>query len=185
VGTFVSPIPTRRIPLMNTDFSGSIAIHAPDLERQLDRFSWQPVANSAIAAQLQILPGASTLFARRLDLLHGEVMAYDEVHLPRVMADRLEERDLGTLHFLERWQSVQRLSLSHLSQAIEAVAAGKEQRDNLGVKLGTPVLKETDVFYLTTSKPCGVFISYYRHDLFQLTSTVRVSVAAGEPEGNE
>jgi GntR family transcriptional regulator len=128
VGTFVSLTPTRRIPLMNTDFSGSIAAHAPEVERRLECYRWQPAADSTIAARLQILPTGSTLFSRRLDTLHGEVVAYDEVHLPKRMADCLEERDLEKLRFLERWQSVQRISLSHLSQTIEAIAASKEQR---------------------------------------------------------
>jgi DNA-binding GntR family transcriptional regulator len=185
VGTFVSPTPTRRIPLISTDFSGSIAAHAPDVKRQLESFRWQPAADPTIADRLQILPTGFTLFARRLDVLDGEVVAYDEVHLPKAMADRLGEHDLETLRFLERWQSVQQISLSHLSQTIEAVAAGKEQRGILGVKAGSPLLKETDVFFHTNGSPCGIFISYYRHDLFQLTSTVRVAVVTGDAEASE
>src|SRR3954452_13327165 len=40
-GTFVSPAPSRKIPLLSTDFTGSIAAHAPDLDRALESHSWQ------------------------------------------------------------------------------------------------------------------------------------------------
>jgi DNA-binding GntR family transcriptional regulator len=152
-----------------------LAAHAPDLDRALLSHSWQP-ASTEVAVTLQLLPASSVLFARRVDLLHGGVVAFDEIHLPESVADRLVDDDLAQLRFLERWQSVQQIRLGHLSQSIEAAAAGPEQVDILGVSLGAPLLKEVDVFYLSVGTPCGLFVSYYRHDLFQLTSTVRLSI---------
>src|SRR3977135_714566 len=35
-GPVVSPTPSRRIPLLSSDVSGSISAHAPDLERALE-----------------------------------------------------------------------------------------------------------------------------------------------------
>jgi len=183
LGTFVSPSPSRRIPLLNTDFSGSLATHAPDLERELATHEWRQ-ANAEVAAALQVLPGAPLLFARRLDLLHGDPVAFDEIHLPEQMADRLDSTDLAQLRFLERWQSVQQFRLSHLSQRIEATAAKREQVKYLGGKVGAPLLKEVDVIFEPTGIPCGLFVSYYRHDLFQLTSTVRLCVPSREVESN-
>jgi GntR family transcriptional regulator len=175
LGTFVSPSPSRRIPLLNSDFSGSLAAHAPDLDRALLSHGWQP-ASAEIAATLQLFPAASILFARRVDMLHGEAVAFDEVYLPEPVADRLREEDLAQLGFLERWQAVQQIRLGHLSQSIEAGAASPEQATVLNIAAGAPLLKEVDVFFLSSGAPCGVFISYYRHDLFQLTSTVRLSI---------
>lgn len=171
LGTFVSPSPTRRIPLLNSDFSGSLAAHAPDLDRVLVVHAWQP-AETEVAATLRLFPGTKVLFARRVDMLHGEAVAYDEVYLPEQVADRLSKDDLSQLRFLERWQSVQQIRLGHLSQGIEAITAKAEHVDYLGGAIGVPLLKELDVFYLTIGAPCGLFFSYYRHDLFQLTSTV-------------
>lgn len=180
LGTFVSPSPTRRIPLMNSDFSGSLAAHAPDLDRALLHHGWQPAA-ADVADSLQLLPTASVLFARRVDMLNGESVAFDEIYLPESVADRLIDDDLAQLRFLERWQSVQNIRLGHLSQSIEAVVAVEEQASILSVTVGSPLLKEVDVFYLATGAPCGLFISYYRHDLFQLTSTIRLSIPDQEP----
>lgn len=183
LGTFVSPVPSRRIPLLNSDFSGSMASHAPDLERALEKYEWQE-ADEEIAAALQLLPGSRVLFARRLDLLRATEVAYDEVYLPEAYADALNDADLSELRFLERWQAVQRIRLSYLSQRIEAAAATRDQRKYLGVKVGSPILKEVDTVFVSNGTPCGLFTSYYRHDLFQLTSTVRLNLSksAGEVE---
>jgi len=182
-GTFVSPTPSRRIPLLSTDFSGSMAVHAPDLERELDFHEWRK-ANADVATALQAMPGSSVLFARRLDLLHREPVAFDEIYLLEQVADRLTEIDLGQLSFLERWQSVQQIRLGHLSQRIEAVAAQAEQVKYLGGEVDAPMLKEVDVIYLSTGTPCGLFVSYYRHDLFQLTSTVLLSISNRKEQGD-
>lgn len=180
LGTFVSPSPSRRIPLLNSDFSGSLAAHAPDLDRALLAHGWQP-APADIAATLQLFPAATLLFARRIDMLNGEAVAFDEVYLPEQVADRLAEDDLSQLRFLERWQSVQQIRLGHLSQSVEAVASEADQANVLGIPVGAPMLKEVDVFFLSSGAPCGMFVSFYRHDLFQLTSTVRLSIDPQEP----
>lgn len=180
LGTFVSPSPSRRIPLLNSDFSGSLAAHAPDLDRALVTHAWQ-AADDEVAVTLQLFPGATVLFARRVDMLNGEPVAFDEIHLPEQVADRLGEDDLAQLRFLERWQAVQQIRLGHLSQSVEAVPAAAEQVRILGGAVGAPLLKEIDLFYPSVGTPCGLFVSYYRHDLFQLTSTIQLRIA--EPQG--
>ncbi len=183
LGTFVSPVPSRRIPLMNSDFSGSLATHAPDLDRALERYEWQG-ASIDVAGALQLLVGNRVLFARRLDLLGAKTVAYDEIYLPETMADRLDENDLAQLRFLERWQSVQQIRLDHLSQRIEAIAAKRPHVKFLKTTMAAPVLKETDVIFLANGTPCGLFVSYYRHDLFQLTSTVPLRIITPDQEAN-
>jgi DNA-binding GntR family transcriptional regulator len=180
-GTYVSPTPTRKIPLLSTDFSGSISAHAPDIDRELESHRWEN-ASGEIADILQTRVGARVLFARRIDLLKGAPVAFDEVYLPEAMADQLSDKDLGQLRFLERWQDVQQLRLGHLSQVVEAVPMSNAQVKYLGGQVGEPLLKELDLIFLSTGAPCGVFTSYYRHDLFRLTSTVRLSIVHQEDE---
>jgi DNA-binding GntR family transcriptional regulator len=175
-GTFVSPTPSRRIPLLNTDFSGSIAAHAPDLQRQLESWEWQ-TATAEIADMLQIDLGERILFARRIDVLDDKPVAYDEVYLTEKSANRLDKNDLGELRFLEHWQKVQDLRIEYLTQSIEAIAAETSHCRHLGGKKNQPLLKEIDVVFLESSQACGVFISYYRSDLFRLTSTIRIQPA--------
>lgn len=181
LGTFVSPRPSRRIPLLNTDFSGSMATHAPDLERALESHEWRE-ASTEVAGLLQVLPGSRVLFARRFDLLRNVAVAYDEIYLPETFADRLSEDDLSELRFLERWQDSQRILIDCLRQNIEAVVATTQHEKLLGVKRGAPLLKEVDVILTADGTPCGYFTSYYRHDLFQLTSTIRLNLSAGSVE---
>jgi GntR family transcriptional regulator len=181
-GTFVSPTPSRRIPLLSTDVSGSISAHAPDLERALESHNWQR-ASTNVAAALQTRRGARVLFARRFNLLRDEPVAYDEIFLPEQVADRLTEDDLSQLRFLECWQKVQQIRIGHLLQSIEAAAAMPEQVQFLGGDVGNPLLKEVDVIFLSTGTPCGLFVSYFRHDLFRLNSTVRLSLSDDNGEG--
>lgn len=172
-GTFVSPTPARQIPILATDFSGSMAAHAPDLTRQLDAWQWQKPPD-AVAAMFGERNSERVLFARRIDLLDDVPVAFDEIYLAEPTADRLDKIDLAELRFLERWQEVQRIGLDYLTQSIEAVASDAHQAKYLPVKIGAPLLKEIDVFYLPAGAPCGLFTSYYRSDLFRLTSTLRL-----------
>jgi DNA-binding GntR family transcriptional regulator len=181
-GTYVSPAPSRRIPLLSSDVSGSLAAHAPDLKRALESHEWRK-ASCQVAAILNTRPGAKMLFARRFDLLRDESVAFDEVHLPEQFADNLSENELGKLRFLECWQKVQQFRIGHLSQSIEAVAAAAEQTRFLGVDEGTPLLKEIDVVFASTGTACGLFVSHFRHDLFRMNSTVRLSLSNPEDEG--
>jgi DNA-binding GntR family transcriptional regulator len=176
-GTFVSHKPSRKIPLLNTNTSGSVAEHAPEWQRKVESWAWQP-ATEEPAALLGIAVGERLLFARRLDLLDASAIHYDDVYLPEQFADRLDETDFAQVRFLERWQGVQQIRLDHLTQTIEAVSAESAQVRHLGGKIGDPILKSIDITFLSTGTACGVFISHFRHDLFRLTSKTRLHIPA-------
>ncbi len=102
--------------------------------------------------------------------------ARDDPARGEAIADRLGEEELGDLDFLARWQRAQGISLSHCSQVVEAVAADAAVARLLGLKARSPVLKESDVMHVSSGRPAGVFVSYYRPDCFQFTATVRITV---------
>ncbi len=179
-GTYISPTPRRRIPLLATDFAGSIAAHAPELERRLDDWRWE-AAPPEVADALQTFPGDRVVFARRTDILAGAPVAYDQVHILARLADRLTPDDLAELHFLERWQQVQQIRLGHLTQTVEAAAADEEQSRWLEVTPGSPLLKEADLCYDAGGTAGAVFISYYRHDVFRLTTTIQMGQSVSRP----
>lgn len=181
-GTYVAAAPTRRIPLLDVDFTGSVAAHAPDMCRRLDVWRWEP-AGAEVAAWLRTLPGDRVLYARRTNVLAGSPIAYDEVYLLGRCAEALREADLAMLAFLERWQEVQQIALAYANQTIEAVAAKGPVARFLGVRSGSPVLKGTETYFLADACPAGVFVSYYRHDLFRLTGTVRLCTREGGVRG--
>jgi DNA-binding GntR family transcriptional regulator len=153
------------------------------MSRRLDVWRWEP-ASPEVAVLLRTLAGERVLYARRTDLLAGQPVAYDKIYLLGRCADVLQEADLAMLAFLERWQEVQQIALAYGNQVIEAVAAEGPVAQLLAVESRTPILKGTEVYFLADDCPAGVFISYYRHDIFRLTGTVRLLPQSSVPSNN-
>jgi GntR family transcriptional regulator len=170
VGTFATSASQRKIPLLNTDYFGSIRRHAPRLERRLH--SWQPtVVNSELAAPLRACLGDPVLLAVRVDYLQGKPVTMDQAAILGRFADRLQESDLADLDFVRRWQVIQSLDLAHCEQTIEAVKAEPPVSRLLEVRAGVPLLKETSLLFASAGQPAGLFVSYYRHDSFRFSVT--------------
>jgi DNA-binding GntR family transcriptional regulator len=170
-GTFVSPTPARKIPILNTDFYASIARHAPDLQRRVES-QCRIAANMEQAEQLDTLPGDTLLHAVRVDVLRGEPVAADELWVPERFASELDAEDLTELDFLDHWQAVQDIRLEYGTQTIEATRARAPLSGLLGVRSGEPLLKETNLLFLLGGQRAGLFISHYRHDYFRFDATV-------------
>lgn len=173
-GTFVSPCPSRKIPLCSMDFSGSVARHAPDLRRRLH--DWERSgATPETAAQLGLLPGDELTHARRVDYLKGKPVAMDELYLVGSLSDRLTGQDLARLEFIEHWVRIQRLQFDYTTQVIEALAAEPPVARILEIPRKAPLLKETNVFYLVGGRRAGLFLSWYRHEHFRFEATFPLS----------
>jgi GntR family transcriptional regulator len=169
-GTFAGLPALRKIPILNTDFFGSVSRHAPRLERQLHSWQWS-VADEELAERLLICLGDPVLKAVRIDALHGAPVTFDEVAIVGRCAERIGEKDLAQLDFLVRWQAVQQIRLEYCSQTIEAVKAKLPIHRLLQIKAGEPLLKETSTVFISGGQPAGVFVSYYRHDSFRFDVT--------------
>lgn len=172
-GTYVSLTPSRRIPILNTDFSGSVAAHAPDLVRHVESWKWTK-ASPAVASRLQLNSHARILFAKRVDFLGDEPVAFDEVYLPEFAANNLDRSNLAELRFLQSWQTVQGIRIVYITQEIEAIAAQTSQCRTLRVRKHCPILTETNICYLESALPCGLIYSYYRSEIFRVVSTVKL-----------
>lgn len=172
-GTFVCSRASRKIPIVNVDFSRSVRRHAPELQRSVQAQAWR-TADPDVATALGIPAGERVLYVRRADVMGGRIVAVDEAHLVGRFADRLTEGDLAAVAFLERWQGAQGITLDYESQTIEALAAAGPLAAWLGVRKGSPVLKETNVVYLPGGRAAGLFVSYYRHEYYQFNSTARI-----------
>ncbi|PCJ63139.1 MAG: hypothetical protein COA73_05620 [Candidatus Hydrogenedentota bacterium] len=170
-GTFVNANPVRKVPLVNTDFFGSIETHAPELVRRVES-SCTVVASTDVAEVLHLLPSECVLEAVRVDTLRGESVATDRVYLVERFTHNLNESDLAEVDFLSRWEKAQHIELDYCSQSIEAVRSEKSVAGLLGVRTGTPVLKETNIVYLSGGSPAGLFTTFYRSDVFRFESTV-------------
>ena len=173
-GTFVGPTPARKIAILNADFFGGVARHAPKLQRKLQSWGWA-AAEAQVAGVLGLAVGERVLTAQRLDLLSGKPVAKDEVFLVGRFADKLTASDLVELDFLKRWEGAQRIKLDYCAQEVEAVPARPPGSKMLGVKPGSPLLKETNVVFEHGGCAAGLFVSYYRHEHFRLTATVKMA----------
>jgi DNA-binding GntR family transcriptional regulator len=184
-GTFVSPTPVRKIPILNTDFVASIERHAPDLQRRVEQSGWVK-ADDDLAEKLDTAAGDRLLHAVRVDELRGDPVAVDELWLLGRIASEISDDDLAELDFFDRWQAVQKVRLDYGTQRIEAVKARSPLTGLLRVRSGDPFLKETNTLYLVGGQTAGLFVSHYRHDYFRFDATVairtapRVSRAASE-----
>ena len=176
-GTFANSATHRKIPILNTDFFGSIRRHAPRLERRLHRWGWETIDES-LTTPLCACPGDAVLKAVRIDHLEDGPACLDEVALVGRCADRLTEDDLLQIDFLGRWQTVQNIQLEYCSQHIEAAKARAPLSRLLQIRAGAPLLKETSLMYLADGQPAGLFITYYRHDRFRFDVTFNIS---GQP----
>jgi DNA-binding GntR family transcriptional regulator len=171
-GTFGRTIPRRKIPLLNTEgFSGSIVRHAPDLSRKVLKWHWID-ADVKCAEELDICRGDKLLYAVRSDWLGDVPVACDSLWLVEPYADRLTEQDLEQVHFLAHWQAVQSFQLHYSRQTVEAERASALVRRLLSIRRGSPVLKEHDLVFAHGGQAVGLFISWYRHDVFRFDSVV-------------
>jgi len=173
-GTFVNARAGRKISIVNGDFSASVLRHAPELTRVVKEVKWR-AADVETAAKLGISVGDRILSVRRVDQLGKRPVATDEVFLPARFVNLLSNKDLAHIAFLERWQEVQKLDLDYETQVLEAVAAELPETKWLRVPRGSPLLKETNIVFLTGGRTAGLFISHYRHQYYQFNSISRIS----------
>ncbi|MCC6424066.1 MAG: GntR family transcriptional regulator [Phycisphaerales bacterium] len=170
-GTFVSPTPSRKIPILVTDYAGSVARHAPGMDRRVVQWGWA-AADEVVAGQLGVLAQERILFARRVDSVEGIPVAMDDVYLVGHLAEGLEESDLVRMDFVDHWVEGRLLRVEYVSQEVEAVDAPAEIAKLLEIESGRAVLREQEILYLAGSDPVAMFVSHYRSDRIRLTSTV-------------
>lgn len=170
-GTYVSPEPSRRIPLM-IDYTGSMRDHAPALKRHLRLWRREP-AGPIAAEALEIDEDGEILYVERADEIDGSVVAWDRAFIVPSFASRLRESDLAHVDFVETWTRRERFSVERCRQTVEAVVADSEISRELGLTRGRPVLKSTEVYLTLNSRPAGLFISCYDPARICITSDYR------------
>jgi GntR family transcriptional regulator len=170
-GTFVSPQPSRRIPVM-IDYTGSMRDHAPSLARKVLNWKWIPAAPKT-AEMLEIAEGDLVLYAERLDDLKGTPVAWDQSYITRSFGDQLDERHLGHVNFIEIWTKVCGFRLESCEQFIEADGASARTCALLLMKPKQPVLKSTEIYSTHKNRPAGLFISYYHPAYIWISSRYR------------
>jgi len=178
-GTYVSPHPTYRIPLM-IDYTGSMRLHAPRLGRRVLNQSWREADREA-ALGLAIAARERYLYEERGDALADKTpVAWDQVYISAPFANGLEKEHLSHIAFIETWARVCGVEIEFCRQSVEAVKASTADKRNLGVAAGKPILKTNEAFHVRGGKCAGLFISHYNPAHIYLSSTFNWRTAALE-----
>lgn len=173
-GTFVRAPRTKKLPLLNNDYAGSIRQQAPGLEREL--LGWRRgIPPAHVAELLGMEVGEECLIAERVDCLNGEKLAFDRAYIPKQYTNSIDDELLKRVDFLDEWMRRECLAMSHALEGIEAVAADAESVKLLGVALNCPMLLTRDTIYAMDGRPLAVFETFYRGDRFKLVSTLERS----------
>jgi GntR family transcriptional regulator len=158
-GTFVSPNPTRLIPLM-IDYAGSMRDHAPYARRRVLCWRWAPAGEWA-AEMLEIAPDDLVLYSERVDTVRRVPIAYDRLYLVRSFAAALKEKHLSRVDFIETWAKVCRFRLKLCRQIVETNVPPSAVLSSLAMKPRQSVLRSTETYVAEDDRPAGVFVSYY------------------------
>lgn len=175
-GTFVSPNPVRRIPLL-IDYARSVRTHAPNLQRKLHIWKWIDPPEE-IAEELKLSDGQLVLYCERLDILEGKTVAFDQAYIPSAFAENLDEEELAAVEFNEVWPAKANFSILTCKQIVDAVNADENAGRILGMPEGSAVLKGTEVYLTHYSRPTGIFINYYHPDYISLVSNFNWSAGS-------
>lgn len=176
VGTFVNSTASKKIPILNTDFFGSISRHAPEMSRRLER-SARSQADQHLADMFGVCVGDPLLTAVRVDSIRDEPVVMDEVAILGRFGERLTEENLCELNFLSLWQKVENIELDYCTQTIEAAPADRAVARRLYCRPGAPILRESVLLYIAGGQAVGLFVSFYRHECFRFDATLSLSVS--------
>ena len=172
-GTYVSPEPSRRIPVM-IDYTGSMRDHAPNLARTVLLWKWIP-ATKWVADMLETSPGDLVLYAERVDHQDKTPVAWDQAYIARSFGDGLAERHLAHVDFVEVWTRTSGFQLESCQQFIEADTASARASVVLKMKPRQPVLRSTEIYCTYKSRPAGLFVSHYHPAYIWISSRFRWS----------
>lgn len=167
-GSYVSPAPARRIPLL-IDYARSIRTHAPRLHRELRIWKWVNPPDQ-IAEELNIAAENLVLHCQRIDILEGIPVAFDRAYIPKAFAENISEQDMAEVNFNDVWQSRANFTILRCKQVVDSVLADAQISELLNIQEHSAVLKGTELYFTHKNRPTGIFINFYHPDYISLVS---------------
>lgn len=128
-------------------------------------------ADNIVAGKLNIEEGSKVYCLERLRLANNEPMSIEKVYIPYYLCSDLEKHDL-TKSLYEILDKNYGLNPKKAEQSIEASIAGKREREILGIKLRSPILKIERTSYLSNNTPLEYVTSVYRGDKYIFYVTI-------------
>lgn len=177
-GTFVRANRSKKVPITDGDYTGSMRRSSQNILRRLHTFGIEQPPDSVREA-LGLLPGEACVRAVRVDEIDNVPVAYDHAYFPERFRDTLDDRLLIRVDFLRSWLDRAGVRLSYSRESIEAVRATPEASGLLRVPPNDPLLLTTEVMFDVHGVAIHVAESYYHGERFRLVETISAEKLLG------
>lgn len=165
-GTFVTWPKIVHNPALYTSLTDRLLQQGMEPGWQILDVTWVPLT-SQVGKQLQIANDTEVLRIRRLRLANDRPIGYHTAYLAAQFVQQIDKDALtegGSLHYLHQ---LPQFAGSEAPRTVEAIAAGKEEAMQLGVKSGAPVLLIERVIISADNVPIEYLRAAYRGDRFK------------------
>lgn len=141
------------------------------------------LADPEIAERLRIPLRTPVVVLERLRLVDGEPWVYATSHVPVALAPDLVTLDMTEQSLYAVLQQRYGLTLASSDRAVQAVQAGPELAEALGIGEYDPILELTSVSYDSGGIPVETFVAHHRGDRsrFEVHLTRADHAAVGMP----
>ncbi|QDP41293.1 GntR family transcriptional regulator [Radiobacillus deserti] len=124
------------------------------------------MANSNVAAKLQISEGDKVYLMQRIRLANGDPVAVEAIYTPKSVVGSLSKEDYSG-SFYEYMEQQKGLQIGHAEQELESALANPFEIEHLQVNSGDPVLLMKRITYLSNGIPFEYVKSAYRADRYK------------------
>lgn len=125
------------------------------------------VPPSAVAADLELAPTATTVKIVRLRLSHNTPLLLETVYVPAALCPGLEQTNLATQSLYGLLENRYGLRLSHARQTFETTTANSYEAQLFAVPVGLGMILLEGVTRVDTGQPVEYFKAIYRGDRFK------------------
>jgi GntR family transcriptional regulator len=169
-GTFVREILAHKVPILDSDYTGSMRDQAPGFRRILLTLD-TVVPPEPYRELLGLLRTEECMLLERLDCKGDEPLSFDRGYIPLHLSTSIDRDIAIQIDFLDLWIDKQGLSYSYIRSSIEAVEADETASLRLQNPLRAPMLLTVDLVYGQDGRILAIFESTYRGDRFKFVST--------------
>ncbi len=163
-GTFVAPPKIAHGLSTQLSFGQAMSALGLQLSTKVLRNSMAP-APDEVANALQIVPGASTVYIRRLRIVEGQPAAIHSSYLPGGYGAILNHDLSGSLTSA---MAAVGARVEHSRDTVEAVLASPDEAEELGIEAGSPLLMIEGVAF-SAGTPVRYTKALYRGDRFKFS----------------
>jgi GntR family transcriptional regulator len=166
-GTFVTNPRVAQGPRKLTCFSDEMSLRGLKASSRVLGAEVVP-ADSDLANKLSIYPGASVFRLKRIRLANGEILGLQTAHLALERVPGITEIDFEAASLYQTLESRYGLKAAQAREAHCAIALGRADARQLGLKPGAPALSGERLSFLADGTPLEYVWSVMRGDRYQV-----------------